>query len=257
MDPPRSRSRSPKKKEVPKPKARSPKAAHTKAASPPSPNIAPPRVPPHYYNPPPGVFRSPSAYNNAVRNRGIESPGFSNAKNIAMLERGWREMNINEFDVKLEGGYRRSTELVKTDILVLFSEYDGPEYEAKLVSFQAGSDRTRPADHKKDKFTFQSLDSTNEWSYTIDEIIGKDITIYIKTDPVPFTYTIDQARAKQQGGFYPSVYGGITGAKMLTPLIARQMMRMYEHVGHKPLATKTRKHKRKSKSKKLSRNKRA
>ena len=53
---------------------------------------------------------------------------------------------------------------------------------------------------------------------------------------------------KQRGGFYPSVYGGISGAKMLTPLIARQMMRMYE--------TNTRKT-RKRKSKKLSRNKRA
>jgi hypothetical protein len=33
---------------------------------------------------------------------------------------------------------------------------------------------------------------------------------------------------KQKGGFYPSVYSGITGATVLTPLIARQMMRMYE-----------------------------
>lgn len=32
---------------------------------------------------------------------------------------------------------------------------------------------------------------------------------------------------KQRGGFYPSVYGGVTGASMLAPLIARQTLRMY------------------------------
>ena len=30
----------------------------------------------------------------------------------------------------------------------------------------------------------------------------------------------------QKGGFYPSVYGGVTGASMLAPLIARQTLRM-------------------------------
>jgi hypothetical protein len=54
-------------------------------------------------------------------------------------------------------------------------------------------------------------------------------------------------RRKQRGGFYHSVYRGIAGATMLAPLIARQLLRMYE------TANKTRK----SKSKKLSRNKRA
>lgn len=53
-----------------------------------------------------------------------------------------------------------------------------------------------------------------------------------------------QRKQRQQGGFYPSVYGGVSGAKMLAPLIARQMLRMYE-------SSKTRKHK----SKKLSRRK--
>jgi len=62
----------------------------------------------------------------------------------------------------------------------------------------------------------------------------------------------------QEGGFYPSVYGGISGAKMLTPLIARQMMRMYEQVGYNRTIGETNTRKtRKRKSKKLSRNKRA
>lgn len=56
-----------------------------------------------------------------------------------------------------------------------------------------------------------------------------------------------QRRQRQQGGFYHSVYRGIAGATMLAPLVARQMMRMYE------TANKTRNRK----SKKLSRNKRA
>jgi hypothetical protein len=34
---------------------------------------------------------------------------------------------------------------------------------------------------------------------------------------------------KQRGGFYPSVYGGVTGASMLAPLIARQTLRMYNN----------------------------
>jgi hypothetical protein len=153
----------------------------------------------------------------------------------------------------------------KNNTLVLMSHYDGPEYQAKLVNFQADGD-----DSLMDIFTFQSLDSTHTWNYTRDELANDFMSLYVKTEPVPFTYTIDKARAKaeakrktktrrQRGGFYPSVYGGIVGAKMLTPLIARQMMRMYEQDGSKPLATrgesntrKTRKHK----SKKLSRNKR-
>ena len=54
-------------------------------------------------------------------------------------------------------------------------------------------------------------------------------------------------KQRQQGGFYPSVYSGVAGATMLTPLVARQMMRMYE------TSNKTRNRK----SKKLLRNKRA
>ena len=38
-----------------------------------------------------------------------------------------------------------------------------------------------------------------------------------------------KATRKQKGGYYPSVYGGITGASMLAPLIARQTLRMYNN----------------------------
>lgn len=34
---------------------------------------------------------------------------------------------------------------------------------------------------------------------------------------------------KQKGGFYPSVYGGVAGATMLAPLVARQCLRMYNN----------------------------
>jgi hypothetical protein len=235
-------------------KVKSPKAsprASPPKPTPPSPNIAPPRVPPHHYNAPFGVFRPLNTKNENFGNRHeIESPGFRNARPLAMLERGWRVMNTDEFDVKLEGGFRRKTELLNTDILVLISEYDGPEYEAKLISFQAGSSMTKTIHREQDIFTFQSLDSTKTWILKRSEILNNSITIYIKTDPVPFTYTIDEARAKQEGGFYPSVYSGVSGATMLTPLIARQVMRMYDK------SNNTRKTRRR-KSKKLSRNKRA
>jgi hypothetical protein len=56
-----------------------------------------------------------------------------------------------------------------------------------------------------------------------------------------------KTRRKQKGGFYPSVYGGVCGAKILAPLVARQMMRMYDT--HSKRKTKRR-------SKKLSHKKR-
>ena len=34
---------------------------------------------------------------------------------------------------------------------------------------------------------------------------------------------------KLKGGFYPSIYGGVTGATVLAPLIARQCLRMYNN----------------------------
>lgn len=36
-------------------------------------------------------------------------------------------------------------------------------------------------------------------------------------------------RPTLKGGFFPSVYGGVTGASMLAPLIARQALRMYNN----------------------------
>ena len=36
-------------------------------------------------------------------------------------------------------------------------------------------------------------------------------------------------RLTLKGGFFPSVYGGVTGASMLAPLIARQALRMYNN----------------------------
>jgi hypothetical protein len=56
---------------------------------------------------------------------------------------------------------------------------------------------------------------------------------------------------KQKGGFYPSVYGGVTGASMLAPLIARQSLRMYNS------SFKRRAHKRTLKKKNKRRNTRS
>jgi hypothetical protein len=36
-----------------------------------------------------------------------------------------------------------------------------------------------------------------------------------------------------KGGYFPSVYGGVTGASMLAPLIARQALRMYNNTSVK------------------------
>ena len=58
-------------------------------------------------------------------------------------------------------------------------------------------------------------------------------------------------RKKQRGGFYPSVYSGITGARILAPLIARQIYMMFSNA--KPKA----KPKANRKTKKLPKNKRA
>jgi hypothetical protein len=54
-------------------------------------------------------------------------------------------------------------------------------------------------------------------------------------------------KRRQGGGFYPSVYGGITGASMLAPLIARQSLRMYNDT------TKPRKTRKSKKAKKAKR----
>ena len=58
-------------------------------------------------------------------------------------------------------------------------------------------------------------------------------------------------RKKQRGGFYPSVYSGITGARILAPLIARQIYMMFSNAKPKAKAKANRK------TKKLPKNKRA
>lgn len=39
--------------------------------------------------------------------------------------------------------------------------------------------------------------------------------------------TPNRKTLKQKGGFYPSVYGGVAGATILAPLVARQTLRMF------------------------------
>jgi len=64
---------------------------------------------------------------------------------------------------------------------------------------------------------------------------------------------VRSTRKKQRGGFYPSVYSGITGARILAPLIAKQLYMMFSNAKAKPNA----KAKAKRKTKKLPKNKRA
>jgi hypothetical protein len=60
-------------------------------------------------------------------------------------------------------------------------------------------------------------------------------------------------RKKQRGGFYPSVYSGITGARILAPLIAKQLYMMFSNAKAKA----KQKAKANRKTKKLPKNKRA
>ena len=62
-------------------------------------------------------------------------------------------------------------------------------------------------------------------------------------------------RKKQRGGFYPSVYSGITGARILAPLIAKQLYMMFSNA--KSNAKSKAKAKANRKTKKLPKNKRA
>lgn len=57
---------------------------------------------------------------------------------------------------------------------------------------------------------------------------------------------------KQKGGFYPSVYGGVAGATMLAPLVARQCLRMYNNTRTKRKSKHVNKKKNKSLRKKKS-----
>jgi hypothetical protein len=49
---------------------------------------------------------------------------------------------------------------------------------------------------------------------------------------------VSRGTRKLKGGFYPSIYGGVTGATVLAPLVARQCLRMYNNTKKR----KSRKH---------------
>jgi hypothetical protein len=209
-------------------------------------NVPPIPNTPNYSEPTPVNTKFPNFPNGVFRpniRHPVESKepgGFPNAMAASMLERGFIKKSLPQHVRKDNSG-----------LLVRGSR----QIEVSVVKGM----------HMKDgKWVFTFKDDDDEFDVPYDE----EWDFYTHTEPVPFVPRVRGRRQrgqrkqrktrKQQGGFYPSVYGGIAGAKMLTPLIARQMMRMYEQVGHKPLTTrgetnsKTRRHK----SKKLSRNKR-
>jgi hypothetical protein len=143
--------------------------------------------------------------------------GFTNAKAASMLEGG---LILKKSLHSLKKG---------NSGVIVFN--DGPHVE---VSVKRGL-------HKE---SANNNESDYDYVYTFTDSNGKDFDMpyeenwefYNHTIPVPFVPMSKvrkqrqrQTRRKgQKGGFYPSVYGGVAGAKMLTPLIARQMMRMYE-----------------------------
>jgi hypothetical protein len=57
---------------------------------------------------------------------------------------------------------------------------------------------------------------------------------------------------KQSGGFYPSVYGGVCGARLLLPLILKQAFGLYNRAS----SATAKKQKTKGKSRKTKKNKR-
>jgi hypothetical protein len=60
---------------------------------------------------------------------------------------------------------------------------------------------------------------------------------------------------KQSGGFYPSVYGGVCGARLLLPLILKQAFGLYNRASSSA-SKKQKKQKAKGKSRKTKKNKR-
>lgn len=152
--------------------------------------------------------------------------GFPNAKAASMLERGFVKKLITEYLMKGTPG------------LLVF--YDGPEFDVTVEKCVRVKKDTLVCTFKDASGTLHELPVNNakQWSF------------YGRTTPVPFVpnpRNKRKTRRKQKGGFYPSVYGGVCGAKILAPLVARQMMRMYET--HSKRKTKRR-------SKKLSHKKR-
>jgi hypothetical protein len=191
-----------------------------------------------YYNAPNNVFL-PMPRGPHIR---PTSPGFANAKKISMRERGWQEF----FPFEIELGHRGIDTLVMSQP-VLLAESDGPEREAMLLIIQKDtSSENSKRNNMKDIFAFQSLDGTSTWDKTRGELYDESIKIYKKVRAVPF---------RQGGGFYPSVYSGISGASMLAPLIARQTLRMYNSSTKK--RTKSKKQKKTLRKKNLRKKTRA
>ena len=76
------------------------------------------------------------------------------------------------------------------------------------------------------------------------------------TVPYKFRKTRKQRMKKlQSGGFYPSVYGGVCGARLLLPLILKQAFGLYNRTSS-ATAKKQKKTKAKGKSRKTKKNKR-
>jgi hypothetical protein len=74
------------------------------------------------------------------------------------------------------------------------------------------------------------------------------------TVPYKFRKTRKQrSKNLQSGGFYPSVYGGVCGARLLLPLILRQAFGLYNRTTIRATAKKP---KGKGKSRKTKKNKR-
>ena len=168
--------------------------------------------------------------------------GFTNAKAASMLESG----------LILKSSLHS---LKKGNVGVLVFN-DGPHVE---VSVKRGL-------HKE---SANNKESDYDYVYTFTDSNGKDFDMpyeeswefYTHTIPVPFVPMSKMRRQRQRqrqtrrkgqkGGFYPSVYNGIMGASMLAPLIARQMLRMYE-TSNKTRRRKSKKTYKVSKSKRYS-----
>jgi hypothetical protein len=130
--------------------------------------------------------------------------GFPNVKDTSMLERGLVRRGVYSYLMQGNSG-----------ILIINK---GPEIE---VTVEKGMHS------KNSKLIYTFKDSLGNLH---DLPIYGSWLFYGRTTPVPIRRytTARKTRRKQKGGFYPSVYGGVCGAKILAPLVARQMMRMYE-----------------------------
>ena len=161
------------------------------------------------YTPPPDVFRPLTPDEENVFPYVTEpNIGFFNAKGARRLEEG-----LKKIDYPKRGN---------VGVLVID---DGPETE---VTIQEISYPYNPKgvigifrfEDKNGKIFDMPADGT--WEF------------YTRTEPVPFEprkpYSNPNSRKSRKnlkGGFYPSVYGGVSGATVLAPLIARQCLRMY------------------------------